>query len=1013
AEFFVGSDPEVRQQTLLLRVRWILMLTALLMLGVHLILYGYTRAWQLLVVAGIALVTLGSLWWVRRLIECEALDRAAYVILWGQFLAHTLGGVLLAGLTFHLVLGGGLLMLLLGLLLLPHHRGFWGVLALSFIFTVMALDAWSPLPRYDTSLLSLYTYLPPLATGTVAWIAVRQLFGLWVRLQEVRGELTQTQRAEQLLRRQLTELSVLHAVAAAGAAAVSEVALLQQVTQIIGEALRPDNFGILLIDPTDNTLHLNPSYRLGRPLPFERIPLGQGITGRVALDGRPRRVSQVTEAADYLPGYESTHSELCVPLKVGGQVIGVINIESDQPAAFTESDERLLLTLAGQLATAIDRLRTLATQQQRARQLTTIYEVGQRITSILSLDMLLAEVVEHLAKTLDFYNVEIALVEGDVLVYLAGYGGYINALAFDPGAPQALGEGISGRVAQTGVPWLVPDVHQEPGYLAYDFLPEVQAELAVPLRIKEKVIGVLDVKSDRVGGIAPTDAAMLEILADQVAIAIENARLYQSAVAASKQQEILHWASQEIVSASLDPERVCQAIHEATSQLMPSEAFVIGLLDELTDEVEFLYLVDKGQRLPSRRVPAEGTLSRIVIQGRRSLRIDDLEQADVNGRHFGDEERVRAFVAVPLRHGDQILGMLSAQSYTPGVYTANDEHLLEMLAAPAGVALENARLFTAERQRRAELEALQQASLNLTASLELEAVLEAILSNALKLVRADDAHVFHYDGRRLHFGAVLWAGEHDPAQSPYLEPRQDGLTYQVARSGERIVVPDVDQHPLFADYRWGGAIAGFPLRIGNEVRGVMNIAFKQPHRFDEHEIRVLTLLGDQAALVLENARLFEATRRQLRELSILHQVAISGTEAISEDVLIERATDIIANAFYPDHFGVLLVDTYAGVLCFHPSYRGLPEGYIARVIPLGQGVTGRVAVTGTPERIGDVAQDAAYISVTAEMRSEVCVPLKIGQRIIGVLNAESSEPDAFTAEDERLLTTFAGQLATA
>ncbi|MEA3351531.1 MAG: ATP-binding protein [Chloroflexota bacterium] len=168
-------------------------------------------------------------------------------------------------------------------------------------------------------------------------------------------------------------------------------------------------------------------------------------------------------------------------------------------------------------------------------------------------------------------------------------------------------------------------------------------------------------------------------------------------------------------------------------------------------------------------------------------------------------------------------------------------------------------------QKHAEqLEVLRQASLSLTSSLTMQSVLDAILEQSLKLVNADDAHVFLYDGEQLSFGSVLW--KDGRTQEPFAEPRQNGLTYNVARIGKSVVVPDLSDHPLYSDWPLEGAIVGLPLRYSDKVIGVMNIALDQPHEFTESELYILELLADQAAVAIDNARLHEQIQRHAEEL---------------------------------------------------------------------------------------------------------------------------------------------------
>jgi HD-GYP domain-containing protein (c-di-GMP phosphodiesterase class II) len=156
----------------------------------------------------------------------------------------------------------------------------------------------------------------------------------------------------------------------------------------------------------------------------------------------------------------------------------------------------------------------------------------------------------------------------------------------------------------------------------------------------------------------------------------------------------------------------------------------------------------------------------------------------------------------------------------------------------------------------------------------------------------------------------------------------------------------------------------------------------------------------------------QALQRQLKELTTLHKIARAGIQVSSIDEMIELVTQEIGNSFYPDNFGVLLLDESKKNLCAHPSYRGLTAG-IKSIIPLQNGISGQVIATEKPRRIPNVQSEPAYIEVTADIRSEICVPIKTGEHTIGVINAESKQLDFFSAEDERLLLTIAGQMAIA
>jgi two-component system cell cycle sensor histidine kinase/response regulator CckA len=255
--------------------------------------------------------------------------------------------------------------------------------------------------------------------------------------------------------------------------------------------------------------------------------------------------------------------------------------------------------------------------------------------------------------------------------------------------------------------------------------------------------------------------------------------------------------------------------------------------------------------------------------------------------HVPVQEWLRSYAAAPIVVRDEVIGFLNVDSVTPGFFTQAHAGTLRAFADHAAAAIQNARLFEAQRRRNEELETLRQASLRLTSTLELQPILEAILDHALQLMSADDAHVFLYDGQQLAFGAALWAGGRQ--QKPYSEPRPHGLTYTVAHSGEWIVVPDMSDHPLFRDRQWHGAIVGLPLRIGERVVGVMNIASQKPRAFDENELRALELLADQAAIAIRNARLYEAAQQELAERKRTEEALQESEEKYRN--LVERAND--------------------------------------------------------------------------------------------------------------------------
>jgi diguanylate cyclase (GGDEF)-like protein len=196
--------------------------------------------------------------------------------------------------------------------------------------------------------------------------------------------------------------------------------------------------------------------------------------------------------------------------------------------------------------------------------------------------------------------------------------------------------------------------------------------------------------------------------------------------------------------------------------------------------------------------------------------------------------------------------------------------------------------------------------------------------------------------------------------------------------------------------------------------GALLLGYKKPRGFDKTDLEHAELTAEQVALVLSKSLLLEEERKQVKRLTALHDIALVSIDVDNEEELISRVTDIIGQNLFLDNFGILLLDEQTEMLHAQPSYRFFSgqERHMMD-IPIEKGISGAVARTGQAQRIGNVRQTKEYIDVDDRTVSELCVPIKFKERILGVINAESTKKDAFTEDDERLLITLAGQIATA
>ncbi len=502
-------------------------------------------------------------------------------------------------------------------------------------------------------------------------------------------------------------------------------------------------------------------------------------------------------------------------------------------------------------------------ERRRSAQLSALQQLGLELSAQLDLETLLRSIVSQGIRLLGGKDGGLYLYreDQDALERVVSLGNTIPV-----GSKLHRGEGLSGRVWATGRPLIVNNYQQWEGRAAVFQDEPNMAVVAAPIRWGEDFLGVLNVAADLSHPFTEEDAELLSLLAGQAAIAIRNARILSMMEAQRRRAEALVRATAALTS-TLELDQLLENILKAALEAIPAaEKGSILLRDAESGELRIRALAGyHDERIREACFPREQGYSSLAAREGRPLLIADARVDPI--RYDGEIEEMRAIqsaIVAPLCFRGQVIGVISLDNASrKGAFVQEELHLLAVFANYAAAAVENARLFEAYRRRHAELETLHQASLRLTSSLELSSLLEAILEYALKLVAADDGHIFLYDGEKLAFGAARWA---DGRWEGPLLPRPGGLTYTVARSGQRIVIPNVDEHPLFQDWKWGGGIVGLPLRIGQRVVGVMNVAFFCPHAFQEDELRVLELLADQAAVAIENARLYGDLRRQMERL---------------------------------------------------------------------------------------------------------------------------------------------------
>ena len=503
-------------------------------------------------------------------------------------------------------------------------------------------------------------------------------------------------------------------------AAISQSLNLDEIVQLaldrVLEMMELDGGGLYLLESSTGEMVLKVHRNLAEEFigRVSRIKIGtEGFTDS------PFRTGQVLVAGDLsqhpvlseMVGDGNWYRPLAiVPLKAEDKVLGTLNLLGRRGGSFTSQDVELLNTIGTQIGVAIERAWLYEREQKRAVQLVVVSKAARRSASILELDQLLQEVVTAIQQSFNYYHVGLFLlaeVAGE-LEMQAIAGGFADVAP--PDHRLALGEGMVGWAAETGQMLLANDVSQEPHYVL-GILKEAltRAELCVPLKLADQVIGVLDVQDTQLNAFDETDLLAMEILADQMAMAIENARLYQQTdkkLQTRVRELSALYAIAEMVNHSLDLSEILQLALDKAVEVAGMDAGGILLLDSSTNE--FSLRAHRGGppeliRAVSQIKTAEGLMPRMLNS---VLTTDNLSEVTKDHRMALEKEGLQSLVSIPLKAKKSPVGVMVIASHSPRTFASQELELLATIGNQVGVAVDRANL-QAQELRAAILEERQ------------------------------------------------------------------------------------------------------------------------------------------------------------------------------------------------------------------------------------------------------------------------------------------------------------------
>jgi len=514
----------------------------------------------------------------------------------------------------------------------------------------------------------------------------------------------------------------------------------EQIVSVVGD----HGFVIALYDQKTNSISIPYLYEDGTFSSIDTFPLGEGLTSILIRTREPLMLVEDTAKRAIAMGAKiagkPAKSWLGVPLLARGVAIGAVIIQDlENEHSFSEDDLRFVTTVSSQIASTIHNIRLLNESQQTALQFETAAEIARDISSSLDLDELLLKAVELIRFRFDFYHAAVFLTDlpGEFVVIREATG-EAGAQMKRMGHKLGIGsKSVVGFVAGKGKPLVVNDTSREATYFANPLTPKTLAEAAIPLKVGDRIVGVLDVQSNRAYAFSNDNLRILQILADQLAIAVINTELFAETQEHLAQHRLLHHITTTAASGTTLDEALQSAVNGLQVTLGGDRVSIL-LADREKKILEVRAAVGYAEDVFALRIPIGDGITGWAGAHRRTLRVNDVLQ-DI--RYIEGSPNTRSEMAIPLLYRSELLGVLNVESEQLAAYAENDEELLGTLGGSLAAIIANARLLEQIRAQAERERVLFEISDKIRRTTDMQTILATTASELTRALGASSARI--------------------------------------------------------------------------------------------------------------------------------------------------------------------------------------------------------------------------------------------------------------------------------
>ena len=868
-------------------------------------------------------------------------------------------------------------------------------------------------------------------------------------------------RAAAEIRQRNAELALVNEIGSALAKQLDFQAIIDLVGTRVSETFESRDMFVALYDADTNEVSWPFDLANGERATFPPIQLGAGLTSEVIrtrvhlLLHTPAEMTSSGAIEDDVPA----GSWLGVPILSGERVLGVIALESGSPHAYSETDQRFLSTLASSTGVALENARLfdetkrlLAETDARAAELAIINEIGAALAKQLDLNAITELVGERIAGIFANQDMFVALYDEPSRTITFPYlvaGGERRTKELP------LGKGLASVVIETRRPLRLgsgSDLMARGAVPSYDE-DTTESWLGVPVIAGDKVTGVLALLSPEPSHFTEGDERLLATIASSMAVALENARLFDETkrLLAETEQRSAELAVinevGEALAKQLDFQSIVDLIGARLSQMFSAPDLFIAMYDRASNMISFPYELNAGKRVHGQPIPlGEGMTSEVVRTG-RSLRLGTWDEQAAHGAILATYEEGpaapvgRSWLGVPIVSGAEPVGAVVFGAPGENAFTEADERLVSTIVTNMGVALENARLFeqtntllAETKERAAELAIINSVQQGLAGRLDMQSMYDLVGDKIQEIFDAQvvDIGILNRVSGVLNFPYTIERGVRFPdepigivgfrkivfeSRAPLLVNR-DAMRAGMDAGQPTVLQGEPPKSLLFV-----------PLLNGGEVTGIISLQnLDREDAFTDGDVRLLTTLAGSLAVALENVRLFDETKRLLAEteqrsaeLAVINEVGEALAKQLDFQAIVELIGERMAGMLKSQDLFIAMYDKVAGQISF-PYELDQGRRVHADSVPFGPGLTSHVLQTGRSLRIGTHAEQAHYSPIFSTFADGVAatvtgswlgVPIMSGDAPIGVVAFSGVEENAFTEADERLVSTIVTNMGVA